>query len=110
SRSLPLVAALSSMWTTTEVEVPVQPARIEFGSGGSEKVKTTLSPCSGRPAVPPDLLVVWISEAVGATPSTVTVYSLSVLEFFAASVSVSEYLKVPSACLLSTLSDAERRL
>jgi hypothetical protein len=73
SWSLPPAAALSSMWTTTGVEAPLHSERIELGSGGSEKVKTILSPSSGRPAVPPALFVVWMSAAVGAVPSTVTV-------------------------------------
>ena len=65
--------------STTFVDAPFQPARMVAGSMASLNVHVIVSPSSAFPLVPPTLLVVWMSEPVGAVLSMVNVVDATVL-------------------------------
>ncbi len=62
----------SSSSTTTLVDAPVQPERIDWGSICSLNVKVIVSPVSAKPWLPPETLAVEIFVAVGPALSMVT--------------------------------------
>ena len=95
------------MRTTTLVAAPVQPARIDWGSIGSENVKAIVSASSALPTVVA-AFAACASEAVGTVLSTVTEKPASVRLLPATSVEVSVNGLLPAASGLSATRAALR--